>query len=310
MKEPKLGVLNGRVAIVTGAGGGIGREHALLLAAEGASVVVNDLGGASDGTGSDQSRAQSVVEEITALGGKAVADGHDVADAGGAAALVSLALESFGDLHVLVNNAGILRDRSLMSMTDEDWDLSIRVNLRGTFLPAREAGRYWRTKAENEPADAVIINTSSESGIFGNAGQSNYAAAKAGVASLTEVWHKELFRYGVRVCGILPRARTRLTDSPIIGRPDEGFDVWDPANLSPFVAYLATKDCLISGQLFMVWGGMVQRATPWTLDRTWMLKQDGRWTALELAKAVAEAGVPNNDGRDTGVTKPHVWGKR
>jgi NAD(P)-dependent dehydrogenase (short-subunit alcohol dehydrogenase family) len=295
--------LDGRVIIVTGAGRGIGREHALLLAAEGARVVVNDLGGSPDGSkDGDPSAAEEVVAAIAKSGGEAVASHDDVSDPEGAERIVQTALDSFGVLHGLVNNAGILRDRVLVNMTDADWDLSIQVNLRGTFLTTRAAARYWRerNKAGDDLGAPAVVNTSSESGVFSNAGQSNYAAAKAGVASLTEVWHKEFARFGVRVNAILPRARTRLTES-MVGPSHEGrFDRWYPANVSPFVAYLLAADTAISGQVFLVGGGLVQRAAPWTLDPDWKLQKPERWTVDELAKAVVDAGVPTNTGRDTG----------
>jgi NAD(P)-dependent dehydrogenase (short-subunit alcohol dehydrogenase family) len=288
--------LAGRVIVVTGAGRGIGREHALFLGSEGAHVVVNDLGGGPDGSGQDAGPA--------AAGGAAVASQADAADADGAESIIQLALDTFGALHGLVNNAGILRDRVVFNMTDEEWDVSIRVNLRGTFAPTRAAARYWRAvnKAGKDLGQPSVVNTSSESGVFANAGQSNYGAAKAGVAALTEIWHKELGRMGVRVNAILPRARTRLTESLLSGevRPDR-FDTWDPANISPFVAYLLGADTEISGQVFLVGGGLVQRAVPWALDPGWKLDKPGRWEVDELVKAVAEAGPPTNQGRDTGA---------
>jgi len=184
--------LEGRTVIITGAGRGIGREHALFLASHGAQLVINDLGGGSDGTGRDAGPAQQLAEEIVAAGGMAVANDDDVASSDGALRLVDTAIEAFGDLHALVNNAGIIRDRTLFNMTDDDWDVSIRVNLRGTFAPSRAAARYWRDRSKaGREVSGSIVNTSSESGVFANAGQSNYAAAKAGVAALTEVWSSE-----------------------------------------------------------------------------------------------------------------------
>lgn len=303
-----MGSLDGRVAIVTGAGRGIGREHALLLAAEGARVVVNDLGGGTDGSGASQSPAEEVAAEIRARGGQAVADGHDVADWEGAGALIQQAIKTFGDLHVLVNNAGILRDRVLVNLSEQDWDVSIRVNLRGHFVPSRWAANYWREQSKGgKQLRATIINTSSESGVFANAGQSNYAAAKAGVATLTQVWAKELGRYGVRVNALVPRARTRLTESGLpnsdVMKAREGvFDIWDPANISPFIAYLATEDCPLSGEVLLVAGGVVQRARPWELDPRWKLTSDRRWTVDALKKAVAEAGPLPAKG-DTGMVR-------
>jgi NAD(P)-dependent dehydrogenase (short-subunit alcohol dehydrogenase family) len=298
--------LEGRTVVITGAGRGIGREHALFLASQGAQLVINDLGGGSDGSGSDAGPAQQLADEVVAAGGLAVANEDDVASTDGAKRLIDTAIEAFGDLHALINNAGIIRDRTLFNMTDEDWDVSIRVNLRGTFAPARAAAQYWRNRSKaGYQVSAAIVNTSSESGVFANAGQSNYAAAKAGVAALTEVWHKELGRYGVRVNGILPRARTRLTEQ-LIGAPKGDaakLDRWDPSNIAPFVAYLVSEACTISGQVFLVAGAVVQRATPWSLDPDWKLQSDAKWDVDGLAAAVDGAGVPTNVGRDTGIVR-------
>src|SRR3954453_3390079 len=209
-----MGALGRGAAIVTGAGRGIGREHALLFAQEGAMVVVNDLGGGADGSGNDATPAQQVVDEIRALGGQAVANGDDVADADGAARLVQTAVDTFGDLHVLVNNAGILRDRMLANMSDQEWDAIVRVHLRGHFLPTRAAAQYWRDKSKaGRTPDASVINTTSTSGLFGNAGQSNYGAAKSGIATFSMIAQEELGRYGIRVNAIAPAARTRLTET-------------------------------------------------------------------------------------------------
>jgi NAD(P)-dependent dehydrogenase (short-subunit alcohol dehydrogenase family) len=296
--------LEGRTVVITGAGRGIGREHALFLASHGAQLVINDLGGGADGMGSDTGPAQQLADEVVAAGGVAVANDDDAASSEGAQRLIDTAIEAFGDLHGLVNNAGIIRDRTLFNMTDEDWDISIRVNLRGTFAPARAAARYWRDRSKTgQPVSGSIVNTSSESGVFANAGQSNYAAAKAGVAALVEVWHKELGRYGVRVNGILPRARTRLTEQ-LIGAPKEGrLDRWDPANIAPFVAYLVSNACPFSGQVFLVAGGVVQRARPWSLDAAWKLEHDGTWDLDGLIAAAAGAPTPMNEGRDTGIVR-------
>ncbi|NKY87616.1 SDR family oxidoreductase [Nocardia veterana] len=301
-----MGHLDGRTIIVTGAGRGIGREHALLFAKEGANVVVNDLGGAQDGSGAAAGPAQDVVDEITAAGGKAVANGDDVADPAGVERIVATAIDTFGGVHGLVNNAGILRDRVLVNIDPEDWDLVLKVNLRGTFLMTREVGRYWReqSKAGNQVAGSVV-NTSSESGVFGNPGQANYAAAKAGVASLTQVASKELQRYGVRVNAILPQARTRLTEGAfgdaLSGKEGE-FDRFDPANVSPFVGYLLSPNCVLSGEVFLVGGSRVQRIQPWQKDSGWKLMTEGRWTLDALEKAVADAGVPS--GGNTWTANP------
>jgi NAD(P)-dependent dehydrogenase (short-subunit alcohol dehydrogenase family) len=289
-----MGALDGRVAVITGAGRGVGREHALLFAAEGAKVVVNDLGGGTDGTGSDATPAQQVVDEIRAAGGDAVANGEDVADTQGAQRLVQAALDAFGDLHVLVNNAGILRDRMLVNMSDEEWDSVVRVHLRGHFAPTRAAARYWREKSKSGAAvDAAIINTTSTSGLFGNVGQSNYGAAKSGLASFTTIVQDELERYGVRVNAIAPAARTRLTGTIPAGESDGsinetaevGFDPNDPANIAPFVAYLATKDCPIRGRVFFVHGGSVHLFQPWAIVDS--IGRSQRWTVAELEKEAA-----------------------
>ena len=286
-----MGALEGRVAIITGAGRGIGREHALLFAREGAHVVVNDLGGSPDGTGADASPAEEVVAEIKALGGEAVANHDDVADAEGAGRLVQQAIDTFGALHVLVNNAGILRDRMVFSMTDEEWDAVIRVHLRGHFMPTRAAAQYWRQRSKDgDPLKASIINTTSTSGLLSNPGQTNYGAAKTGIATLTEICQKELWRYGVRANAIAPAARTRLT-APL-GRlgeaPEAGFDPMAPGNISPFVAYLATEDCPIGGKVFFVFGGTVQLFQPYTVADT--IKTDEAWSVDQLAQEAAKWG--------------------
>jgi NAD(P)-dependent dehydrogenase (short-subunit alcohol dehydrogenase family) len=280
-----MGALDGRVAVITGAGRGIGREHALLFASEGAQVVVNDLGGAADGSGADATPAQQVVDEITAAGGEAVANGDDVTTAEGGQNLVQTALDTFGELHVLVNNAGILRDRMLVNMSDEEWDAVVRVHLRGHFMPLRAAARYWREAHKAGKAlYPSVVNTSSTSGLFGNVGQTNYGAAKSGIATLTHIAELELNRYGVRLNAICPAARTRLTEG-LSAEPElaEGeFDQNDPGNISPFVAYLATQDCPITGRSFFVRGGSVHLFQPWAIvDK---IETDHRWTLDELAK--------------------------
>jgi NAD(P)-dependent dehydrogenase (short-subunit alcohol dehydrogenase family) len=286
-----MGALEGRVAIITGAGRGIGREHALLFAREGAHVVVNDLGGTPDGTGADASPAEEVVAEIQAIGGEAVANHDDVADAEGADRLVQQAMDTYGALHVLVNNAGILRDRMVFSMTDEEWDAVIRVHLRGHFMPTRAAARYWRQRSKDgDPLKASVVNTTSTSGLLSNPGQTNYGAAKTGIATFTEICQKELWRYGVRCNAIAPAARTRLT-APLGGMgeaPETGFDRMAPENISPFVAYLATEDCPIGGKVFFVFGGTVQLFQPWTVVDT--IATDGAWSLDGLAKEAAKWG--------------------
>jgi NAD(P)-dependent dehydrogenase (short-subunit alcohol dehydrogenase family) len=283
-----MGALDGRVAIITGAGRGLGREHALLFAAEGASVVVNDLGGSSDGSGADTGPAHDVVAEIEAMGGQAVANTDDITDWDGGQRLVQTAIDTFGDLHVLVNNAGILRDRFLFNMTADEWDAIIRVHLRGHFVPTRHAAEYWRNQSKaGNTMKASVINTSSPSGLFENPGQSNYGTAKAGIATFSNIIAKELDRYGVRVNAIAPVARTRLTlETPGMGErigppPDGSFDSWDPANVSPIVAWLATEDCPATGKVFLVRGGQVETVQSWT--RAGSVSKEGRWTIAELA---------------------------
>jgi NAD(P)-dependent dehydrogenase (short-subunit alcohol dehydrogenase family) len=301
-----MGHLEGKTVIVTGAGRGIGREHALLLAQEGANVVVNDLGGAEDGSGAAAGPAEKVAREIREAGGQAVANGDDVADEDGAARIVQTAIETCGNLHGLVNNAGILRDRVLVNTSPEDWDLVVRVNLRGTFLMTRAAGKYWRDQSKaGKDVAAAVVNTSSESGVFGNPGQANYAAAKAAVASLTQVASKELERYGVRVNAILPQARTRLTEGAFgdaLAAKDGEFDRWNPANVSPFVVYLTSPSATITGEVFLVGGSRVQRIKPWEKDPEWNLLTEGRWTVDALDKAVADAGIPS--GGNTWTANP------
>ena len=283
-----MGTLDGRVAIITGAGRGIGREHALLFAQEGAKVVVNDLGGAIDGSGDDRTPAQQVVDEIKAMGGEAVASADDIASWEGGQQLVNLAVETFGDLHVLVNNAGILRDRVLVNMTEDEWDAVIHVHLKGHFVPARWASAYWRERAKaGKEVKAAIVNTSSTSGLLGNPGQTNYGAAKAGIAAFTVICAQELTRYGVRANAIAPAARTRMTEAtPGLGeivKPPEDpgkFDIWNPANISPLVAYLSTESCPATGKVFFVQGGTIKLFQGWTM--TDGIEKNDRWTVAEL----------------------------
>jgi NAD(P)-dependent dehydrogenase (short-subunit alcohol dehydrogenase family) len=285
-----MGSLDGRVAIITGAGRGIGREHALLFAAEGAKVVVNDLGGAVDGSGDDRTPAQQVVDEIKDMGGDAIASADDIASWDGGQQLIDTAVGAFGDVHVLVNNAGILRDRMLVNMSQEDWDSVIHVHLKGHFVPTRFAAAYWREQTkQGQDVRASVINTSSTSGLLGNPGQTNYGAAKAGIAAFSVIAAQELARYGVRVNAIAPAARTRMTEQTpglgdIVKAPsDPGtFDVWNPSNVSPLVAYLATESCPISGKVLFVQGGQVRLFQPWTMTAT--LDKNDRWTVADLAK--------------------------
>ena len=276
-----MGSLDGRVAIITGAGRGLGREHALLFGAEGAKVVVNDLG----------EEADDVAAEVRAGGGEAVALRSDVTDWDAGRELVATAVREFGDLHVLVNNAGFLRDRMLVSMSEAEWDDVVAVHLKGHFVPTRHAAAHWREQAKAGVAvQASIVHTSSTSGLLGNPGQTNYGAAKAGIGAFSIICAQELGRYGVRSNCLAPAARTRLTEATpglgdVVAAPAEGFDLWDPANVSPLVAYLATEGCDVTGRTFFVQGGTVRVMEPWSFGER--LERDGRWTVEELA-----AGVP------------------
>ncbi len=260
------GICEGRVAIVTGAGRGIGRGYAIELARQGAKVVVNDLGAESDGSGKDIGPAAEVVAEIEAMGGEAVVNGDDVSDWEGAQRMVNQAIETFGGLDVLINNAGILRDRMLVNMTIEEWDAVMQVHLRGTFAPTRWAAAYWREKVKaGETVDARIINTSSSSGIYGNVGQTNYGAAKAGIASFTIIAAKELGRYGVTVNAIAPAALTRMTEGLGMGQaPEEIKEQMSPAHIAPIVCWLASPEsAAVTGRVFDVSGRMVSVSEGW-----------------------------------------------
>ena len=298
------GICEGRVVIVTGAGRGIGRGHALEFARQGARVVVNDLGSARDGSGQDLGPADAVVDEIRALGGEAIANGEDVTDWEGAGRLVQAAVDAFGDLDVLVNNAGILRDRMFVNTSPEEWDAVIHVHLRGHFCPARHAAGYWRGRAKaGERPDARIINTSSASGLQGSVGQANYAAAKAGIASLTLVQAAELARYGVTANAIAPIARTRMTEQvfpEMMKRPESGFDEMDPDNVAPLVAWLGSAESReVSGRVFEVSGGWVAVADGWR--RGPVVDRGRRLDPAEVGVLVAESIAQ-------GVTPAAVYG--
>ena len=253
----------GRVCIVTGAGRGIGREYALMLATNGANVVVNDLGAARDGTGGDAGPAQQVVDEIVNAGGHAAANTDDISSFIGAKALIEQAVDTFGGLDVVVNNAGILRDRMLFSMTEDEWDSVIKVHLKGTFGPSRFASEYWRNRAkEGKPNDARLINTTSVAGIYANPGQTNYAAAKAGIAAFTQVAAQELSRYGVTANAIAPGALTRLTND--LNLPDEITQRFDPRWVAPVVTRLASADSAdVTGQIIESSGLVMAIAEGW-----------------------------------------------
>ena len=284
-----MGALDGRVAVITGAGRGIGREHALLFAKEGAKVVVNDLGGDNTGQGADSGPARDVVEEIIAAGGTAVANTDNIATWGGAESVVLQAIAEFGRLDVLVNNAGILRDSFIAAMEESHWDAVIAVHLKGHFAMLRHAAAYWKaqSKAGDQP-NAAVINTASGSGVtLPNAGQANYGSAKAGITALTLIAAEELERYGVRVNAIAPIARTRLTLATpgmgsLMAEPEEGeLDLFSPANISPLVAYLATEKCPITGKVYAVQGGAISTLSGWHDVET--IETDGAWFIDDIA---------------------------
>ncbi len=286
-----MGICDGRVVVVTGAGRGIGRSHALAFAAEGARVVVNDLGAEVDGTGSSTGPAGEVVDEIRGMGGEAVANGDDIADFDGARQLIETATETFGGLDVVVNNAGILRDRMLVNMTEEEFDAVVRVHLKGTWATTRWAAAYWRERTKTgETNDARVINTSSASGLYGNPGQTNYGAAKAGIASFTIIAAKELERYGVTVNAIAPGARTRMTENLGFGavdvKPGE-FDAFAPENISPLVVWLGSPESgEVTGRVFNVAGGTVSVAEGW--HRGPQADKGDRWEPNELGPVVKD----------------------
>ena len=288
-----MGALDGRVAVITGAGRGLGREYALLFAAEGASVVVNDLGTGPDGEGASAGPAHDVVAEIEARGGKALANTDDIADWDGGRRLIEQAVDSFGRLDVLVNNAGIVRDRFLVNMTEEEWDSVIRVHLKGHFVPTRWAAAHWRDRHKaGDPVAASVINTTSASGLIGNRGQTNYGSAKAGIALFTITCAKELGRYGVRVNCVSPAARTRmllqtpgLADRATPPEDDSVFDEWDPENIAPLVAWLASEECPATGRVFLIHGGTIRTCRPFVLDEA--ISKEGRWTIDDLRTSEA-----------------------
>ena len=284
-----MGLLEGRVAIITGAGRGIGREHALLFAKEGAQIVVNDLGGSNTGEGADSGPAREVVDEIIAAGGTAVASAENISTWGGAESVVLQAIAEFGRLDVLVNNAGILRDSFIAGMEESQWDAVINVHLKGHFAMLRHAAAYWKaqSKAGDQP-NAAVINTASGSGVtIPNAGQANYGSAKAGIAALTLIAADELERYGVRVNAIAPIARTRLTLATpgmgsLMAEPEDGeLDLFSPANISPLVAYLATEKCPITGKVYAVQGGAISALSGWHDVET--IETDGAWAIDDIA---------------------------
>jgi NAD(P)-dependent dehydrogenase (short-subunit alcohol dehydrogenase family) len=281
-----MGLLSGKVAVVTGAGRGIGREEALTLAAEGAKVIVNDVGAGLHGEGgADVHPAQEVVDLIVAAGGEAAVNGDDISSWAGGKGVVDQAIDTYGSLDILVNNAGILRDKMSFNMDESDWDDVIRVHLKGHFATAHHAAVYWRNRAKaGEEVSGRIINTSSEAGLFGSAGQANYAAAKAGIAALTWVEARELGRYGVTSNAIAPRARTRMTETILEMKPGDGFDAWDPKNIANVAAFLAAPASAdITGQILIVFGGNVTAMS--AFQPVGRLTRDAAWTPEELVAA-------------------------
>lgn len=294
------GLCTGRVAVVTGAGRGLGRAHALAFAAEGAKVVVNDLGVGLDGTGAAAAPAQQVVDEIRALGGEAVAHGGDIATADGAVSLIATALDAFGRLDTLVNNAGFLRDRMLVNLDEDDWDAVMRVHLKGHFLPLKHAAAHWRAEAKaGRTPEARVINTSSGAGLLGSVGQGNYAAAKAGIVGLTLVAAAETVRYGVQVNAIAPAARTRMTEQTFadtMAAPEGGgFDAMAPENVSPLVVWLGSAASAgVTGRVFEAEGGRITVMEGWRPGPT--ADKGARWTPAEAGetalKLLAESEPP------------------
>ena len=297
------GICEGRIVIVTGAGRGIGRGHALEFARQGAKVVVNDLGGAMEGSGSDETPAQEVVAEIKAMGGEAVANGESVSDFAGAERLIQAAIDTFGDLHVVINNAGILRDRMLSNMTEDEWDAVINVHLKGTFATSRHAVGYWRARAKDGlPVSGRIINTTSVSGLYGNVGQTNYGAAKAGIASFTNILALEVARYGVTVNAVAPIALTRMTEN--LGpapESDEEREARSPAWIAPIATWLASEEAAgVTGRVFEASGQFLAVAEGWqrgpSTDPIDDPTQLGPVVADLLANARRNSGINGDPG--------------
>lgn len=294
--------LDGRVAIVSGAGRGLGRAHARLLAANGVRVVVNDLGVGADGSGGDTRPADDVAAEIRDTGGEAVASHQDIADWEGARRVIEAAVQAFGDLDIVVNNAGFLRDGTIVNMTEEDFDDVVRVHLKGHAAPTKWAATYWREQhKQGSTRRRNLVHTSSTSGLYANPGQSNYGSAKSGIVTFNQIVAQELAQYGVASNCVVPGARTRLTlGSPglpeIMEAPAEGFDIWDPANASPLVAFLSGGACPFNGETFYVQGGTIRRLEPWSLVGD-SIEKSTRWNIEELAEAMqvfSGTGMPTS----------------
>ena len=291
-------LVEGRVAVVTGAGRGIGREHALMLAEHGAKVVVNDLGGATDGTGTDMSPAEEVVEEIKGMGGEAIVNGANVADFDEAKSMIQQAVETFGGLDILINNAGILRDRMVFSMSESDWDGVINVHLKGTFAPTHHAANYWRERAKaGEENDARVINTSSPSGIYGNIGQANYGAAKAGIAAFTTITAMELAKYGVTCNALAPAAYTRMTaDLPGFSQMDEeAQEKLGPRWIANVATWLASPEASgVTGRIFDVAGQRVGIAEGWVLGPSGQQGEDAESVGAVVNEIMGQARLNSN----------------
>jgi NAD(P)-dependent dehydrogenase (short-subunit alcohol dehydrogenase family) len=283
-----MGICDGRVVIITGAGRGLGREHALAFAAEGAKVVVNDVGASLQGDGNDMSPAQEVVDLIRANGGEAITNGDDIADWEGAGRLVQSAIDTFGGLDTVVTNAGIVRDRMFVNMSVDEWDAVIRVHLRGTFCPVKHAVDYWRAESKaGRPREGRVVTTSSGAGLHGSIAQTNYSAAKAGIATFTINIAAELGRIGVNANSIAPSARSRMTEeafAEMMAKPDTGFDAMDPANISPLVVWLGSGDCNVSGRVFECAGGLISLADGWQIGAEF--DKGAKWDPAEIGSVV------------------------
>ena len=283
-----MGICDGRVVIITGAGRGLGREHALAFAAEGAKVVVNDVGASLQGDGNDMSPAQEVVDLIRANGGEAITNGDDIADWDGAGRLVQSAIDTFGGLDTVVTNAGIVRDRMFVNMSVDEWDAVIRVHLRGTFCPVKHAVDYWRAESKaGRPREGRVVTTSSGAGLHGSIAQTNYSAAKAGIATFTINIAAELGRIGVNANSIAPSARSRMTEeafAEMMAKPETGFDAMDPANISPLVVWLGSSDCNVSGRVFECAGGLISLADGWQVGAEF--DKGDKWDPAEIGAVV------------------------
>jgi NAD(P)-dependent dehydrogenase (short-subunit alcohol dehydrogenase family) len=295
-----MGICDGRVVVITGAGRGLGRAHALAFAAEGASVVVNDIGATLGGEGNDLTPAQEVVAEIEAAGGKAIVNGDDVSDWDGAGRMIQQAIDTFGSIDTLVCNAGIVRDRMIVNMSVDEWDAVVKVHLRGMFCPTRHAIDYWRAQSKaGTPVAARLVTTSSGAGLFGSVSQANYAAAKAGIAAFTITAAAELGRYGILANGIAPSARSRMTEeafAEMMKKPESGFDAMDPANVSPVVVWLGSESCNVTGRMFETQGGELSVADGWQHGK--VHDKGARYEPGEVgdvvAQLIAEAPTPGD----------------